>query len=162
VVGNVSLLLVFTLMIVMVYEVVMRYLFTAPTIWAMELSGYLMLLFVALGGSLTLLKDKHINVDIFYSRLSPRGQAIMNVFTFGLFFAFIYFFFSLALKQTITATKFLHASGTIWNPPIWPIKMLVTFGVGLVMLQGIAKFMRDLVMAITGAPIEQHLGEEKG
>lgn len=160
VVGNASLVLVFALMIVMVYEVVMRYLFTAPTIWAMELSGYLMLLFVALGGAYTLLQDKHINVDILFGRLSPRGQAVMNVLTFGLFFLFIYFFFSLALKQSITATKYLHASGTIWNLPTWPIKIMVTFGVGLVMLQGVAKFLRDLVMAITGTPLDQHLGKD--
>lgn len=161
-VSNAALILVFTLMVVTIYEVVMRYVFNAPTIWVMELSGYLMLLFVALGGAYALQKDKHVNVDILFGRLSSRGQAVMNVFTFVLFFIFMYFFFTLALKQTITATVNHYASGTMWNPPIWPFKILVTFGVGLVLLQGVAKFIRDLVMAITGNPIEWHVGEEKG
>ncbi len=159
-VSNAALILVLTLMVVMVSEVVMRYVFNAPTIWAEELSGYLMLLFVALGGAHALQKDKHVNVDILFRLLSPRGQAVMNVFTFGMFFIFMYFFFTLALKQTITATSNHYTSGTIWNPPIWPFKILVTFGVGLMLLQGVAKFMRNVVMAITGTPIERHAGKE--
>jgi TRAP-type mannitol/chloroaromatic compound transport system permease small subunit len=161
-VGNASLWLVFILMIVMVYEVVMRYVFTAPTIWAMELSGYLMLLFVALGGAFVLQQDGHISVDILYCRLSRRAQAVMNVMTSVLFFVFLYYFFILTAKQAIVATKSLYTSGTIWNPPIWPINILVAAGVGLVMLQGVAKFIRDLVMAATGVTLGQHVAASKG
>ncbi|RJX32474.1 MAG: TRAP transporter small permease subunit [Desulfarculus sp.] len=161
-VGNASVWLVFILMLVMVYEVAMRYVFTAPTIWAMELSGYLMLLFVALGGALVLQQDGHINVDILYSRLSKRAQAVMSVITAGLFFIFLYYFFILSAKQAMVAVAFRHTSGTIWNPPIWPISILLAAGVGLVMLQGIAKFIRDLVMAVTGVPLEQQAAAFKG
>ena len=161
-VGNACMWLVFILMLVMVFEVVMRYVFTAPTIWGMELSGYLMLLFVALGGAFVLQQDGHISVDIVYSHLSKRAQAVMNVLTSVLFFVFLYYFFILAAKQAIVATESLYTSGTIWNPPIWPINILVAVGIGLVMLQGIAKFIRDLVMAATGIPLEQHVATLKG
>lgn len=161
-VGNASILLVFILMLVMVYEVIMRYLFNAPTLWAMELSEFLMLVFVALGGAFVLQQDGHINVDIIYARLSKRAQAVMNVITFGLFALFIYYFFTLSVKQALVATRDLHTSGTIWNPPIWPISILVAVGIGLVLLQGIAKLIRGLVMAITGIPLEQHVAATKG
>ncbi len=161
VVGVASIAMVFIMMVAMMYEVVMRYLFNAPTIWAMELCENMMLLFVPLGGAMVLMEGGHINVDIIYGRLSPRAQAVLNVFTFGVFFAFLYFFFTLSLNQTITATIHQYTSGTIWNPPTWPIMILLTFGVGLLFLEGIVKFIRDLVMAITGSSIERHLGLEE-
>lgn len=161
IVGICSIVFVFVMMIVMMYEVAMRYLFNAPTIWAMELSEFMMVLFVPLGGAYVLQEGGHINVDIIYGRLSPRGQAIMNICTFGVFFIFLYYFFTLSLNQTIDSTLNRYASGTIWNPPIWPINILVTFGVGLLLLQGIAKLSRDLVMAFTGRSIERHLGMEE-
>lgn len=86
----------------------------------------------------------------------------MNIITAALFFIFIYYFFALSAKQAAISVEFMHTSGTIWNPPIWPIKILVSLGVGLVMLQGIAKFIRDLVMAITGVPLEMHQDAGQG
>ena len=158
--GNLSSVLIFILMLVMVYEVFMRYLFTAPTIWVMELSGYLMMVFVALGGSYVLREGGHINVDIIYGKFSKRGRAIIDIATFGLFCLFLYYFFILSANQAITSVEYLHRSGTIWNPPIWPLKIIVAVGVGLVLLQGLAKFIRDLVFVVSGVPlVEENLSE---
>jgi TRAP-type mannitol/chloroaromatic compound transport system permease small subunit len=150
-VGRVTFFFVFILMLVMVYEVFARYIFNSPTIWAMELSGYLMTMFVALGGAYVLKKNAHVNVDIFHSRLTDRGKAILDVITFPLFALFLYFFFVLSGKQALTSVKYMQTSGTIWDIPIWPLKILLAAGVGLVLLQGIGKFIRDLVKAITGS-----------
>jgi len=154
--GRIVQFLIFILTVVMVYEVIARYVFNAPTIWAMELSGYLMTVFVALGGAYVLLRDGHINVDVLYSRLNVRKKATLDVFTSVLFFLFLYFFFTLAAEQAIISFNSMQTSGTIWDPPIWPLKILVAVGVGLVLLQGVSKFIRNLVVAITGTPMEPY------
>jgi TRAP-type mannitol/chloroaromatic compound transport system permease small subunit len=152
-VGRITCISIFVLMLVMVYEVFARYIFNSPTIWAMELSSYLMIIFVALGGAYVLKENAHVNVDIVCSRLSDRARAVLDSITFPLFVLFLYFFFTLSAKQAITSVKFMHRSGTIWDVPIWPIKILLALGVGLVLIQGTAKFIRDLVHAIKGMPL---------
>jgi TRAP-type mannitol/chloroaromatic compound transport system permease small subunit len=152
-VGRITFISIFVLMLVMVYEVFARYIFNSPTIWAMELSSYLMVIFVALGGAYVLKENAHVNVDIVYYRLSDRAKAILDSITFPLFLLFLYYFFALSAKQAVTSVKYMQRSGTIWDVPIWPIKILLAFGVGLVLVQGTGKFIRDLVHAIKGTPL---------
>jgi TRAP-type mannitol/chloroaromatic compound transport system permease small subunit len=43
---------------------------------------------------------------------------------------------------------------TMWKPLLWPFKVWLPVGVGLILLAGIAKYIRDLYIAITGRPLE--------
>jgi TRAP-type mannitol/chloroaromatic compound transport system permease small subunit len=45
----------------------------------------------------------------------------------------------------------LETSGSAWDPPVYPIKLALTAGVVLLLLQGIAKFIRDLHFAVKGS-----------
>ena len=74
-VGRVISMLVFPMVGFLVWEVMMRYVFNQPTIWAHELSAILYAIFFLLGGAYTLQQKGHINVDILYLRLSPRKRA---------------------------------------------------------------------------------------
>jgi TRAP-type mannitol/chloroaromatic compound transport system permease small subunit len=43
-----------------------------------------------------------------------------------------------------------ETSGSAWDPPVYPLKVALAFGVALLLLQGIAKFIRDLHLAVKG------------
>jgi TRAP-type mannitol/chloroaromatic compound transport system permease small subunit len=146
--------LVLIIMSITVYDVVLRYFFNDPTIWAYELSGLLLGPFWLLGGAYVLLHDGHVRLDILYRRFSPRKQAIIDLVTFTLLFFYCglilihgwdYFLFSFS--------RFEH-SLTMWGPPIWPFKLVIVIGAALILLQGIAKYIRDLYMGITGRRLE--------
>ena len=78
-VGNVTKWLILILAAVMVYDVIMRYLFNAPTVWGFDISYMLGGTFSILGMGYTLLKDKHVRVDVFSSRFSARTKAYIEV-----------------------------------------------------------------------------------
>jgi TRAP-type mannitol/chloroaromatic compound transport system permease small subunit len=42
-----------------------------------------------LGAAYTLQKGGHVRIDAFFSKLSPRRQALMDICTFVFFFIFI-------------------------------------------------------------------------
>lgn len=136
------------------YDVVMRYFFNSPTVWAYELSGWLLGPLWLLGGAYVLLHDEHVRLDILYQRFSPRKRAIIDLVTFTLLFFYCsliliygwdYFLYSFAKNE--------H-SLTVWGPPIWPLKLMIPVGAAFILLQGVAKYIRDFHMAITGRQLE--------
>ncbi|MBA7700587.1 hypothetical protein ES703_109303 [subsurface metagenome] len=146
--------LVLIIMSITVYDVVMRYFFNAPTVWAYELAGLLLGPLWLLGGAYVLLHDGHVRLDILYRRFSPRKQAIIDMVTFTLLF----FYCSLILIYGwdyfwLSFTR-QGRSRTLWKPILWPFKAMIPAGAGLILLAGIAKYIRDLYIAITGRPLE--------
>lgn len=135
---------------IVVYEIIRRFVFNSPTIWANEATIYLSALAYLLGGAYSLYYKAHVRVDIIYLKFPVRVRAILDIITF--FFAFIYLS-SLCWYGSLYAfdsLKVLEKSGSPWNPPIYPLKIAIPMGAFLLLLQSIANFIRDLQVAIKG------------
>ena len=63
------------------YEVVMRYFFSAPTNWAVDLSEYALFWAVFLASPWVLRHDEHIKIDILVVRLRPRPRRWLGIVT---------------------------------------------------------------------------------
>ena len=141
---NIFCYLLAILTFVVMFEVVSRYAFGTATKWVFETSTWLTSGTGILGGAYALLVGAHIRVDVFWVKLSERGKAIMDLATFPFFL----FFCGLVLWRGTIAfyeafTPFLEVTTTDWAPVLWPIRMTVPLGSGLLLLQGIAKLIRD-------------------
>ena len=60
-------------------EAIGRYFFASPTAWVVELSGYLLVGIVFMGGAFILQEGAHLRVDIFYSRFGRRSRAWIDL-----------------------------------------------------------------------------------
>lgn len=149
-VGRIVSLLIVPMVVVGLYEMVLRYGLDSPTLWAFETNAFLFCGYILLGGAYTLLYRAHVNMDIVYTRFSLRGKAILDLITAPLFFLFCgvllkegweFFWEALSIKRT---------SGSHWNPPVYPVMAVLPLGAFLMLLQGLAKFFRDLIKAIYG------------
>ena len=69
------------IMLLMCYEVIMRYFFNEGSAWAVELTEYGLFLLAFLGTAWLLRRDGHVRVDILLNRLTPRSQIILNIVT---------------------------------------------------------------------------------
>ena len=138
------------IVVVMVYEVVARYGFNSPTVWAYELTIFLFGGCMIIGGAYAHRYRAHVNVDIVYGRLSPRVKAILDLFTATLFFLFVGILLWKGIEFAVTSVQNLERTDTLWAPPIYLFKISLPIGAGLIFLQGIATFIRDLATAITG------------
>ena len=132
------------LALVEVYEVVARYVCDAPTIWASELSAMLFGVFILIGGADTLRQGGHVNMDILYSRFSPRGRAALDIVTFLLFLVFIGVLLWKGWETAWRSLKLLEHDSTEWGPPLYPFKLMLPLGALLILLQGVAKLVRDI------------------
>lgn len=134
----------------LVYELVQRYVFKSPSIWIEEAVLLAFGVYLMLGGAYTLLHKMHVNVDILYRRWSPRTRAIVDLITSMIFFFFIGLMLWKGGEMAWTSIQNLEHSRSVWRPIIYPIKSMVPLAAFLVLLQGVAKFIRDLNLAITG------------
>ena len=150
-VGRIVAHLLILLMLVMTYEVFMRYLFTSPSLWAMEMNQCISVVLVALGGGYALLNKMHINADVLYSRIGERARAIFDLVTAPLFFLFII----VLVWQSWNVAKEsweLREYSQIAGIPIYPVRMIIVVGALLILFQGFAKFVRDFTKAMKKKP----------
>ena len=76
--GKILCWLIIPMVVGVAYEVVMRYLFDAPTVWAYDSTYMLYGSHFMLGAAYTLRIDGHIRTDLFYDKWSPRTQGIVD------------------------------------------------------------------------------------
>jgi len=143
--GDISSLLGIPLLLVVIYEVIMRYVFDAPTTWGFELTTFIYGIHYMLGLSYSDVLGGHVKVDVFTMQLPARGQALMGLLT-GLIF-----FLPVMVPLTIWAWKFAWISivgrelnSTSWAPPIYPIKALMALAFTFLLLQGIANILQNI------------------
>ena len=119
-----------------------------PVIWSHEVIYYLFGISFLLAGTYTMLRRGHVRVDILYEKLSPRGRAIMDLFTCPLFFLFIGGMLWGGTINALNSTRALEKFSTPWAPPLYILKIAVAVGAFLLLLQGLAQFVRDLKAAV--------------
>lgn len=130
--------------VVVVYEVVSRYLFDAPTIWAMELTTYLCMACYFLGAPYALLRDAHIKIDLLYVKWSPRTRAIVDCVMSPIFFGSIAALTWVSAEWTLQGFVNGVTTGSSWAPAVWPVRALIPVSGILLLLQGLAKLVRDV------------------
>jgi len=135
------------LVLILMIEVVLRYFFNSPTIWAWDVDIQLAALIIVLGGGYTLLKGAHVHVDIVVQRLSPRVRAILGLLSSPVFLFALGVLLWHAIREAGGSVLAGERTGSLLNPPIYPLKIVICVGIFLFLLQVIAKFIRDLNIA---------------
>ena len=126
------------------FEVVARYVFNSPTIWAHE-GMYLMFgMQYLIAGAYAALTDAHVKVDIFYAKWSPQRKALVDLFTSIFFFIFAGTLIVTGWIFAMDATRVGEISFSEWQIAYWPFKWTIALGGVLLFLQGIAKLARDI------------------
>jgi len=145
--GKTSSLLSVVLTGVVVYDVVLRYFFSRPTLWGLELSCILLAYLTFLGGGYSFLHGGHVRVDFFYQKWMGRTKATVDLFTSTFILAFCLLLVWLGGSVAWEAIHEGRVSTSAWAPPLWPSQILVPIGGLLVGLQALAKWVRDLRIA---------------
>lgn len=136
------------LSIIVTYEVVARYGFGRPTIWVHEMSDMFFGTFIIIGGAYTFYHGGHVNMDVIYGRLSPRTKAVLDLITSFFTFSFLLILIWKGGQSAWKSLVTLERDSTMWAPLLYPIKLMLPLGAILLLLQVLAKFIRDFMTAI--------------
>lgn len=149
-IGRLTSWLVLILALLNFYEVFMRYAFNRPSIWAYDLSYMIGGTFFTLGMGYTLLKKKHVRVDVFYNNFKKRKKAITDIcLTVLVFFpTFTLLLIKLIPWVQTSWERKEKATGSYWLPPIYPFKTIMLVAVILLILQVISEFIKDCLSLV--------------
>ena len=127
-----------------VYEVVVRYLFRAPTTWAFDISYMMYGTLFMMAGAYTLARDGHVRADVFYRLWPTRVQATVELVLY------VIFFFPGVLALIFAGWKYASRSirygeVSVMSPagvPIYQFKAVIVAAGILLFIQGIAQMFR--------------------
>ena len=146
---------VFLFILVIFSNVIMRYVFNTSFVFMSELEWHVFAFIFLMGAGFTLLHDGHVRVDIFYSMMDRKKQALINLL--GVLFLLIpscYVVLSTSIPWVIVAYKVGEVSidpGGI--PARFLLKATLPIGYFLMLIQGFSLFVKSL-FTLLGKPLE--------
>jgi TRAP-type mannitol/chloroaromatic compound transport system permease small subunit len=146
-VGHVAMYMVFGMIGILFFETVSRTIFNHPWIWSVEMAEFVMAAYYTLGGAYTLIIDGHVRMDLAYGKWSPKNKALADCLTFSLIMLYLVMLMMGGLISLDYSMKYHQKSYSSWAPPVTPIKIIMLFGMLMMVLQVIAEFFKDLVKA---------------
>lgn len=154
--GSIGKWFAFLLVLVGSYDAVSRHFFNSPTIWAYDVLCMAGGIVYMLGASYDFKHDAHTRVDIIYGSLSKKAQSIINIIcSLILFFPLMITMFVLAVQWSIKAWVGGEVMFTsFWYPPAAPYRTIFALGILLMLLQALAKLIRDVYFLIGGEEID--------
>lgn len=124
--------------IFVLWEVLARYLFNAPTTWSNEVNQYLLCALVMIGAGFTLKNRAHTRVDIIYIHISQTKKDLVEILSGFIVLLFccpiIYFGTMIAHEAYVTGETSVSAAQLV----LWPSQAVVPLGALLLALQGLA------------------------
>ena len=150
--GNIARWFGLLLILVVVYDVVARYVFNSPTVWGYETAMALGMSLYCWGYAYTESQHAHVRVDVFYIHMSPRGRAITDSIGGLLFFLPV-----IALVVFASFNKMMWSWSVMevsvegyWYPPWYPLRTMIFLGFALLLMQGLANLSRNIYHTVKG------------
>lgn len=157
--GLVVMYLIFLMIAVLLLDTVTRNVFEVYVHWALEMGQFLLAAYYIVGGAYSLQSGQHVRMDLIYSHLSIKGRAWVDVITSG----FMIFYLAILLFGSISSATYAIETGerkfSMWNPSMIPIKLIMVFGICLMLLQAFSLLFKDIARA-RGNTIEGVHGHE--
>jgi TRAP-type mannitol/chloroaromatic compound transport system permease small subunit len=143
-IGRVTSYLILGIIAITIWEVFWRYGFNRPTIWVHETSEHLFAIFFLLGGAYTLAQGGHVRVDVLLLRFSERSRILLEIFSSLFFFLFTGLLLWQGIEMAWESVAMLERSQSPWGPYIFQVILMVPVAAFLMLLQGVAFFIRNL------------------
>jgi TRAP-type mannitol/chloroaromatic compound transport system permease small subunit len=144
VVGKGAMFLIFAMMGILIFETIARIIFNRSQLWSVEMTQFFMAAYYLLGGAYTLLIGGHVRMDLFYHKWSAKRKALADVITFFITLIYMVVLIFGGIKGLMYSIKYKQVSYSSWAPQVTPIKIIMLFGMTLMLLQIISELIKDI------------------
>ncbi len=147
VVGRFAMYLIFVMMGVLLFSSISRGVFSVSHIWVVEMAQMTMAAYYRLGGGYSMQLGSHVRMDLLYGRWSTKTRAIVDMVTGCCLIFYVSFLLYGGISSTQYAIEYNQKNYSSWAPPMAPIKIIMTFGIAMMLLQILATFFKDMEKA---------------
>ena len=149
--GKIFIWIVIPLTIIVVFEVISRRILNTPHVWSTEVISYLYGTHFMLVAAFTLLYKSHVSIDLLFQKFTPRWQGIIETFNYLVFFfPFCFIIFQQGFIYANNSWQMHETSQTAALTIVPLIKTTIPLTFLLLLIQGIANFIRSIYLAVKG------------
>jgi len=142
--SRIAMIMVAVIVLVMFYEVVSRYVFSAPTLWANEMSLWVASFVFLFAGQYAMQQRSHIRIYVIYDMMPRWMQKTSDVLSMALL---LFFTFSLVwggYSDAMRRMMRMETFGTAWDPPLpGTLKPAILIIIILVTIQAVSNLIAD-------------------
>ena len=142
--GRAAMYLIFVMIATLLVNAFTRNIINLPLSWCIEMAQFTMTAYYIVGGPYSMQMDSHVRMDLIYSRFSTRTKARLDSFTAIFLVVYLVCLLIGAISSTMYAIEYDQRKFSQWNPSMIPIKLIMVFGISLMLLQAISTFFKDL------------------
>jgi TRAP-type mannitol/chloroaromatic compound transport system permease small subunit len=118
--------------------------FFLPSLWTLEMAQFAMVAYYILGGPYSMQQGAHVRMDLFYGGWSDMKRAQIDAITVLFLIFYLGVMLYGAYDSTFYSLQYGERSPTAWRPYIWPIKIVMCFGIFMMLLQAISELIKDI------------------
>lgn len=144
VLGNVVMYLALVMLGVLLLGSVTRYVFNVPLVWIVEMAQFIMAAYYILGGGYAMQLDAHVRMDVWYERWKPRTRAFVDSITVFCLVFYLGIMIYGGFSSSAYSLKYNQTNYSAWAPPMAPIKIIMTAGLVLMLLQAFSILFKDI------------------
>jgi TRAP-type C4-dicarboxylate transport system permease small subunit len=142
--SRISMIGIVCLVLVMFYEVVSRYAFNAPTLWANEMSLWMASFLFMLAGLYAMQQRSHIRIYVIYDIMPRWMKKMADVISVMLIWIFTFTLVWGGFDEAKLKFTRMETFGTAWDPPIpATLKPAILIIMCLVALQALSNLIAD-------------------
>ena len=132
------------LMAIITYEVVVRYVFNAPTIWVYETSNMVNGAAFMLGCGYALFKGAHVRTDIYWERFSERKKGTIDLISYLLlFFPSMIALLAISIDDAwYSVVVGERSQESIFRAIMWPFRSSIPLAALLFIVQGVSEALK--------------------
>jgi len=139
--GNIVSYLIYPLVGLLAIEaIILRSLLNKPTIWSQELALFIFGGYFMLGAGYCLKSGGFVAMDAIYNHMNYRIRFIVDILIFLsmslISIIIIWFGSKWVWMMMVTGER----SETLWSPILWPVRLMIPLGAGILLLQSVANF----------------------
>ena len=144
-IGRFAMYGIFLMMGILLWSSISKTFFN-PSLWTLEMAQFCMVAYYMLGGPYSIQMGSNVRMDLLYGEWDNHRKAQVDAIT--IIFLIIYLIFLIwgGWESFMYSLSYGgERSSSIWRPYIWPIKLIMLFGLSLMLLQSISEFFKDIL-----------------
>ncbi len=131
--------------IILFIEVIARYAFNSPTVWAHGYTQRIFGSYFILMGTFTLLAGGHVRVDLLFNKLSPRRRALFDSLNLVLLLVWCTVLIIESWTFFLNSWSSREVDQMVLAHPVYPVKFVLFIGSVMMGIQGLSLLMQTLI-----------------
>ncbi len=144
-IGRFAMYGIFVMMSILLWSSVSKTFFN-PSLWTLEMAQFCMVAYYMLGGAYSIQMGSNVRMDLLYGEWDNHRKAQVDAITIIFLIVYLIFMIWGGWESFMYSLSYGgERSSSIWRPYIWPIKLIMLFGLSMMLLQSISEFFKDIL-----------------